>query len=250
MHMRPPAPPPHNQSHRREAVPTDASPHADLHAPPLRSPVWTPLRPLPLEPSRSCPASCTAGKAGGTPGRAVHGPSQRPGRLLRRPLCRSLRFLGPPYKQDGREAGCVGSTTWGWSPSPSRPLPRLSPVPFAEAHTPDGLTGGGSPFAGLAGSGARRCVRKESLPCQRPGHLSGAPRRGECLLARGLQEVKTCPCVYFRWRPRRIIICQHVRCGFICALKTARSGRMQTLHGALENVPAAPSTASPSISPF
>lgn len=54
-----------------------------------------------------------------------------------------------------------------------------------------------------------------------------------------LQEVKTCPCVYFCWLQQCIIICQHVRCGFICALKIASSGRMQTLYSTLENVPAA-----------
>lgn len=64
-------------------------------------------------------------------------------------------------------------------------------------------------------------------------HLSPAGR------VLGLQEVKTCPCVYFCWLPRCIITCQHIRCGFICVLKIASSGRVQTLYSTLENMPPA-----------
>lgn len=53
------------------------------------------------------------------------------------------------------------------------------------------------------------------------------------------KRLKLCPCVYFSWLPHCIITCQHFRWGFICALKIAWGGRMQTLCSMLENVPPA-----------
>ena len=116
-----------------------------------------------------------------------------------------------------------------------RPLPWLSPVPLLMAHSrePEGRRAAFR-WQRQDVSGTGRCALKPRL-CQQ----SCAPEPGPAGKARRLQEVKTCPCVYFCWLPHCIIICQHVRCGFICALKTARSGWMQTLYSTLGNAPAA-----------
>lgn len=83
------------------------------------------------------------------------------------------------------------------------------------------------------------------------GARGGAAGRGVCCWSftpepasagerlRACKRLKLCPCVYFSWLPRCIITCQHFRWGFICALKIAWGGRMQTLCSMLENVPPA-----------
>lgn len=131
----------------------------------------------------------------------------------------------------------------------SLPVPSLGRLlSLCSCHTPGGLIWRAtSCFQGRGQAPGQEDARwKEEGLCQQPC----TPEPGPAGKALSLQEVKTCPCVYFCWLPHCIITCQHVRCGFICALKTASSGRMQTLYSTLENVPPAQKQPLQIVHPF
>lgn len=131
-----------------------------------------------------------------------------------------------PLLDVGSPAGCASQkcserrVRAGWDDAP---------VP-AHLVPPRVAKGSGTEASGARGGAAGRGVCCWSFT---PEPASAGERLSDC------KRLKLCPCVYFSWLPHCIITCQHFRWGFICALKIAWGGRMQTLCSMLENVPPA-----------